>query len=367
MIRWDGRLGAGSSDWLLLKLWQHFVLGFNHFIVIKDVHYVISAAGPLIWNKADVLFMPLCLPSFLSDSIISTGSETGWEDWNNIFSWFQFESCQIKKARDTIFHHPHSAQTFQQLAAVGCACKGGWVSIQRCRCDLCCCGAARGDRLVALEATCLLWAPASDDTSSGAQICSVITKQTQRLQGRQPMTGRCSSLVSCQRSFGSVASFASSGFTAELLFQCVSWRLTSPPAPPGHLLTASAGVWGYLPVPVGPLGGSVPSYQNVLAAHLRRVQWGCTISSRVLQTRFTELEKLGAILCSRGVRHVTTAWQPHRVTSQHWFLPQTSLPLLLFTEQKPPPWGPASSRAPTCPPLTAAAGGRWSQGEMGGG
>lgn len=124
MILGDGRLGAGFSDWLPLKPWQQFVLGFNHFIVIKDVHYVISAAGPLIWSKADVLFMPLFLPSFLSDSIISTGGETGREDWNNIFSWIQFESCQIKKDRDTIFHHPHSAQTFQQLAAMGGACEG---------------------------------------------------------------------------------------------------------------------------------------------------------------------------------------------------------------------------------------------------
>lgn len=68
--------------------------------------------------------MPLCLPSFLSDSIISTGSETGWEDCNNIFSWIQFESCQIKKARATIFHHPHIAQMIQQLAAMGGAYEG---------------------------------------------------------------------------------------------------------------------------------------------------------------------------------------------------------------------------------------------------
>lgn len=161
-----------------------------------------------------------------------------------------------------------------------------------------------------------------------------------------------------QRSFGSVASFASSGFTAELLFQCLYRRLTSPPAPPGHLWQpqlASEGTCLSLsdPSALCRARGSVPSYRSVLPANLCCIQWGCILSSRVLQKRFTELEKLGVILCSRGGRHVTTARRPHHVTSQHWFLLQTPLLLLLlFTEQKPPPWGPASSGAPTCPPLT---------------
>lgn len=66
--------------------------------------------------------MPLCLPSSLTLLYLQAVKRAGGTE-TTYFSWIQFESCQIKKARDTIFHHPHSAQTLQ-LAAMGGACEG---------------------------------------------------------------------------------------------------------------------------------------------------------------------------------------------------------------------------------------------------
>lgn len=131
------------------------------------------------------------------------------------------------------------------------------------------------------------------------------------------MTGRYSGRVSCQRSFGSVASFASSGFTAGLLFQCLSWRLTPPPAPPGRLgqpQLASEGTCLSLSEPLSvALCTRRRSSLSKCSSLLRpmRVHYQFTGASKALhragKARRDTLQQ----------RHVTTARQPHHVPSQH--------------------------------------------------